>query len=269
MDIKPANFLLDSQGNYVLSDFGLSSRVADLIHQYDKNKTIGAVAYMPPERCLLDGKVDVYSDIWSLGVSIYQLITGELPFGGCGGEYQFYGRILTLQCEKCSKKLSNLIDACINPNPQYRPTAAEIIVLADAVIKGDSNDTTAFEIAPPKVASDNTVFRKPHPFHNTYNETILAAMKRYKIAKSTDKPLYGIVDERGRIIVDFLYDEIHNLGEYAWPGPGPLSSLQPFFIGAFFRQGKDAGYLIMKEDGCMTEYKRCSYEEFKSLCILT
>ncbi len=262
LDIKPANILLDSQGRYVISDFGLSHRATSLIHSYDKAKTIGGVAYMSPERCSIDGKVDVNSDIWSLGVTIYELVTGELPFHGWGGQQQLSDRILTLQCDKCSKKLSNLIDACINPHPQNRPSATEIIALADSVITGNDNAAPLFEII-----SDYTVFRKEYSFYNTYNETILNVMKRYKIAKSKDKLLYGIVDDKGNIIVDFLYDEIHNIRECCWPGPGPLRP--PDFIGAFFRQGDDAGYLIIKEDGGMTEYKRCSHKEFVHLCQLT
>ena len=88
------------------------------------------------------------------------------------------------------------------------------------------------------------------------------------IARSTGTG-YGIVDNKGTIIVDFLYDDIHNIGEFCWPGPGPLPPPDRFFIGAFFRQGADAGYLIIKKDGGMTEYKRCSYEKFVSLSQLT
>lgn len=94
-------------------------------------------------------------------------------------------------------------------------------------------------------------------------------MKRYKIAKSKDSILYGIVDNKGNIIVDFLYDEIHNIGEFCWPDPGPLPPPDRFFIGAFFRQGDDSGYLFIKEDGSITEYKRCSHKEFIHRCQLT
>ena len=268
LDIKPANILLDSQGHYVISDFGLSHRATSLIHAYNKAITIGGLAYMSPERCAPNARIDIYSDIWSLGVSIYELVTGELPFHGGGGQQQLCDRILSLQCDKCSKILSNLIDACINPCPQNRPSATEIVALADSVIAGNDNVVPLFEIA-----SDYTVFEKRHTLYNTYNETILSAMKRYKIAiskdKSTDKSLYGIVDNKGNIIVDFLYDEIHNIGEFCWPGPGPFPPSDEFFIGAFFRQGEDAGYLYIKEDGSMTEYKRCTHEEFISRCQLT
>ena len=280
LDIKPANILLNSQGRYVISDFGLSHGTkcfkkihlqdngtvlmgndfrmdTSLIHSYDKAKTIGATAYMSPEMFDSNIRIDTYSDIWSLGVSIYELVTGELPFYGLGGKQQLSDSILTLQCDKCSVKLRNLIDACINPNPQNRPSATHIIALADSVIAGDEN-APLFDLI-----SNDTVFRK---FHNTYNETILDAMKRYKIAKSTDKPLYGIVDDKGNIIVDFLYDEIGHLEESSWPGPGVNTNT---FIGAFFRQGEDAGLFIVKDDGNITEYKRCSYKEFVHRCQLS
>ena len=264
LDIKPANILFDSQSRYVISDFGLSHRAADLILFYDKAMTFGGTAYLAPERFDSNMRIDTYSDIWSLGVSIYELVTGELPFHGWGGKQQLADRILPLKCDKCSKELSNLIDACISPYPQNRPSATEIIALADAVIAGQS-DIPLFNIL-----SDDSILKSTcidtGYFYNTYNESILNAMKCFKIAKSTDKSLYGIVDDKGKVIVDFLYDEIHNIGEYCWPGPGPLPPRECFFIGAFFRQGDDAGYLIIKDDGNIGEYRRCSYEEYVRRC---
>ena len=125
------------------------------------------------------------SDIWSLGVSIYELVTGELPFHGWGGQQQLCDRILSLQCDKCSKKLSNLIDACINPDPQNRPSAKEIIALADSVVAGNDNAAPLFE-----TTSDYTDFRKEYSFYNTYNETSLNAMERYNVVKPTDKSIW-------------------------------------------------------------------------------
>lgn len=94
-------------------------------------------------------------------------------------------------------------------------------------------------------------------------------MRQYRIVQSADNLLYGIIDDKGNVIVDFLYDKIHKLGEFYWPGPGPLPPKEEFFIGAFFRQGEDAGYLFIKKDGSMAEYKRCSYNEFIHRCRLT
>lgn len=82
-------------------------------------------------------------------------------------------------------------------------------------------------------------------FRNDYSESIIAAMQEYRIVKSADKALYGIVDGDGNVMVDFLYDEISNFRECCWSGPGPLPPKEYFFIGAFFRQGKNVGFLAI------------------------
>lgn len=103
-------------------------------------------------------------------------------------------------------------------------------------------------------------------------------MKTIKIGRGTNNDVVindSVVSTSHAIITVsdfgeiFLYDDIHNIGEFCWPGPGPLPPPDRFFIGAFFRQGADAGYLIIKKDGGMTEYKRCSYKKFVSLSQLT
>jgi len=76
-DIKPSNFLLDDHGDALLTDFGLA-RIHDQSMSLTGSATIGTPAYMSPEQCT--GKVDARSDQYSLGVVLYQLATGRLPF---------------------------------------------------------------------------------------------------------------------------------------------------------------------------------------------
>lgn len=145
LDLKPHNILQALQDHYVLSDFGLSHRVANIIHLHDKFRTIGGAAYVAPEGRVSGGEFGTFSDVWSLGVTIYELVTGELPFNGLGGDAQLSSNNYTINCKSCSARLSNLIDACINPYPEKRPTAMAIMALADAVIAGKS-DMTLFNI---------------------------------------------------------------------------------------------------------------------------
>ncbi len=79
-DIKSANLMLTADGKVKVMDFGL----AQLAGQGGLTKswtTLGTVAYMSPEQAQRK-PVDLRSDIWSLGVVIYQMVTGRLPFEG-------------------------------------------------------------------------------------------------------------------------------------------------------------------------------------------
>ena len=75
-DLKPANILL--QGDTPrLADFGISRALRTTASSQSSNVS-GTFAYMPPEG--FDGKRSVQTDIWSIGVNLYQLLTNELPF---------------------------------------------------------------------------------------------------------------------------------------------------------------------------------------------
>ncbi len=89
-DLKPSNVLITEQdGRAVVKiiDFGIAKAVnsgADSAHYHTRaNQFIGTPAYMNPEQASLDGRdVDTRSDIYSLGVLLYQLLTGSTPFEG-------------------------------------------------------------------------------------------------------------------------------------------------------------------------------------------
>jgi WD40 repeat protein/tRNA A-37 threonylcarbamoyl transferase component Bud32 len=82
-DIKPANIMLDEHGKPRLMDFGLAKRDAGDATMTIDGQILGTPAYMSPEQAKGEGhKVDGRTDIYSLGVVLYQLLTGELPFRG-------------------------------------------------------------------------------------------------------------------------------------------------------------------------------------------
>jgi len=79
-DVKPSNILLTHDGEAKLADFGLA-KLADRTRLTKPGVKLGTVAYMSPER--LDGaEIDHRSDIFSLGVVLYELLTGDVPFKG-------------------------------------------------------------------------------------------------------------------------------------------------------------------------------------------
>ena len=81
-DIKPSNIILNSAGRIKITDFGVA-QIEDLltIHQTQAGAIIGTPVYMPPEQ--VNGQpVDGRSDLYALGVILYELLTGAKPFTG-------------------------------------------------------------------------------------------------------------------------------------------------------------------------------------------
>lgn len=78
-DVKPGNVLIDRQGTPFLSDFGLA--ISDIDQMKSRGEVSGSPAYMSPEQVRgLSHHLDGRSDIWSLSVILYELLTGHRPF---------------------------------------------------------------------------------------------------------------------------------------------------------------------------------------------
>ena len=130
-DVKPGNLLIDDQWHVWMTDFGLAQRMDS--PQSDDERLVGTLRYMAPER--IRGEQTVQTDIYSLGLTLYELVTQTVAFGGDDRADLVQ---LILQQEPVAPRdinraipenLETVIFNAISPNPEQRyHTASEFEV---------------------------------------------------------------------------------------------------------------------------------------------
>jgi hypothetical protein len=141
-DIKPANILLDANGNATVTDFGIA-----LVTSRPARDPIGSTAgtphYMSPEQSLGE-QVDGRSDVYALGVVLYEMLTGTCPFPGRNAT-EVMAKHISAPIPKVSERepetpvaLVRLVERMLAKDPAARPTAAELVKALTAASTPDA-----------------------------------------------------------------------------------------------------------------------------------
>jgi class 3 adenylate cyclase len=151
-DVKPGNVWLTDDGTARLGDFGLAA-VAESSRLTTEGMIVGTVAYLPPEQAI--GRLpDPRSDLYSLGATIYELITGRPPFVGDDAVAVISQHLHTAPVAPSwhnpavPPALEALVLALLAKNPEDRPALAgtvheQLTSIGEALAGGDGDDTGA------------------------------------------------------------------------------------------------------------------------------
>ena len=127
-DIKPDNIMIGDNGDYQITDFGVSSHVRSTLRRSLSLAfaSAGTIAYMAPERFGRDNAPIMANDIYSLGATTYEMLTGDTPFGDDGGILQKKGAEVPALKGDYSNDLRIVIDLCLRADSWERPTAEQL-----------------------------------------------------------------------------------------------------------------------------------------------
>ena len=143
-DLKPENVLLSDDGRIKVTDFGLAR---ELSANTDTGSLVGTVAYLAPE-VIRRGKAETPSDIYSFGIMLFEMLTGQQPFRGDDAiQIAFMHtseRVASAKTlnPRADDSLDQLMLWCTEPNPENRPAdASRALIEIEKILRSEPVDS--------------------------------------------------------------------------------------------------------------------------------
>ena len=188
-DLKPSNLMMLSDGTLKLTDFGIA-KDPDLTALTGQNCTVGTAAYMSPEQCRGEKTVSAKSDLYSMGVVFYELLTGRKPFQAESPIEMFHAHV-SGTFERPSqfvmdipKWLDTLVCQLLEKKPEHRPFDAAMVAKAlDEVEQKVAERRSAGVDAATARAGDRLVQRPADETDRDAARTLRGAVAKKKLRK--------------------------------------------------------------------------------------
>jgi serine/threonine-protein kinase len=131
-DLKPANVLIADDGRVVITDFGIARPARDDTHTHETGALVGTPHYMAPEQ-VLGRPVDARTDVYALGIILFELLTGRLPFDA---DTPIAAALVRTQDAPLDPRslasvpdpLAELVLRCLAREPEARPPRAAAVI---------------------------------------------------------------------------------------------------------------------------------------------
>jgi serine/threonine-protein kinase len=186
-DLKPSNLMVLADGTVKLTDFGIAKDL-DVTQLTAANCTVGTAAYMSPEQCRGDPNISSKSDLYSMGVMFYELVTGRKPFVADSAMVMFELHV-SGQFERPSRLvldipiwLDTLICQLMEKKPEQRPYNAEAVAQALGRVKEkvEAQLSAGVDVAKQRKIDRSTVQAKLDETDKEAARTLLHKKKKKK-----------------------------------------------------------------------------------------
>ena len=207
-DIKPANVLITPEGDVKLLDFGIAQQSSEDSGLTKTGVQVGTVSYMSPEQVNAE-KVDKLSDIYSLGVTLYQMAVGKAPYEGQTNQFKIQLSIVSNPFPKAkqhypgvSDKIEAIIEKATQKKKSDRFQSCDEFITS---LKGDSLIVKKEKYCRKKVEKTNTSKKTEKPKSNSQSKTIdLKTKQKVKLPEETSKKLKNLKNKKNNYSLYFF-----------------------------------------------------------------